>query len=191
VRAPSTEPRALGESRTPDVSPAAVADVDCEPEMFPSEPPAEGPVGFEAADGRFGFKDGQGRVVIPAQFQFAYAFFEQGLGAAVLANQFVFINRNGQLLAQAFPYDNGPDYFVEGRARIVRDGKVGFIDKSGAIVVEPRFDFAGAFCQGRAPVCVGCRRVVDGEHDYYEGGRWGQIDLGGRLLGELSKPGPK
>lgn len=162
----------------------------CEAELFSMEDPASGPVRFENEDGLFGFKDPQGNVVIPARFQFAYAFSEQGLGAAVLANQFMFINRRGQMIAQAFPYDNGPDYFVEGRARIVRDGKVGFIDKTGTIVIEPRFDFAGPFCDGRAAMCEGCRRVVHGEHAGYEGGLWGQIDASGRIISQLREAAP-
>jgi hypothetical protein len=40
-------------------------------------------------------------------------------------------------------------------------------------------------------VCEGCQRVEHGEYASYEGGRWGEIDSSGHLLGELSEPDPK
>ncbi|HEX2731611.1 MAG TPA: WG repeat-containing protein [Polyangiaceae bacterium] len=149
----------------------------CEPELYPEQDPTQGPFSFQDKDGRFGYKDAKGNVVIPAQLQVAYPFLEQGVGAGVLNDQCVFFDRSGRVIARAFVFDNGPDYFSQGRARIVQDGKLGFIDKSGAVVIPPRFDFATPFCAGRAQVCVGCKRVpTDDEHATYEGGRWWVID---------------
>jgi hypothetical protein len=57
------------------------------------------------------------------------------------------------VLAQAYAFDNGPDYFQEGLARIVgADGRVGFIDRGGAIVIAPQFVGASGFCHGEATV---------------------------------------
>ena len=60
----------------------------------------------------------------------------------------------------------GPE--CEQRIRIRRDGLTGFADTSGTIVIEPRFDSAEDFREGRAEVDVG--------------GRKGLIDKSGRYV---------
>jgi hypothetical protein len=154
--------------------------------MYPEHEPAKGPFAFESPEGLVGFKDAQGQVVIPAQLQMATSFFEQGLAAGVLNGQGVFFNRTGRVIAQAFIYDNGPDYFSEGLARIVQGGKIGFIDKTGVMVIAPQFDFATPFCAGHAKVCDGCKRtILEGdEHAAYQGGRWWLIDQLGQQVNE-------
>jgi hypothetical protein len=91
--------------------------------------------------------------------------------------------RNGAT-APALPYDNGPDYFREGLARILQDGRVGFVNERLETVVEPVWDFAFPFENGVAVVCTGCRRVADGEHSSIEGGGWGYVDSTGVIVVE-------
>lgn len=44
---------------------------------------------------------------------------------------------------EVYQYDNGDDYFSEGLQRIVdKDGKIGFRDSIGKIVIQPRYAFA-------------------------------------------------
>jgi hypothetical protein len=108
---------------------------------------------FESNDGRYGYKNKRGDVVIPPTFQFAYEFKPGGIAAAVAAdNSFVFIDPSGKVVARAYAYDNGPDYFQEGYARIIDGNKIGFIDDKGHIVIPPRFDEADSFCYGKAQV---------------------------------------
>lgn len=109
---------------------------------------------------RFGFKNKNGDVVIKPQFGFAYEFGEGGIAA--VANppgsdkdgvRFSFIDPSGKEIAQAYPFDNGPDYFQDGFARIIDDAKlVGFINRQGKVVIPPRFVGAESFCNGRALV---------------------------------------
>jgi len=56
------------------------------------------------------------------------------------------------VLAVAYAFDNGPDYFQEGLARIVDGGKIGYLDRTGAIEIAPQFAGAMGFCHGRATV---------------------------------------
>jgi hypothetical protein len=155
----------------------------CEPEMaMDHQPGAHDRFHFEAADGRHGFKDRSGKVVIEPRFRFAYEFSPEGVAPVVEEKRFAFIDVTGHVIAEAYPYDNGPDYFVEGRARILRHGKIGFIDRAGKIVIEPRWEYATSFCEGRAAVCKGCRvRVRHGEKEL-GGGKWGYIDLEGKVV---------
>lgn len=109
---------------------------------------------FETDDGMHGYKDGKGEVVIAPTLRFAYEFKPSGI-AAVVANDghFAFIDASGGEVARAYAFDNGPDYFQEGHARIVDDaGKVGFISQSGRIAIVPAFDRADSFCHGAAQV---------------------------------------
>jgi len=87
------------------------------------------------------------------------------------------------------PFDNGPDYFIEGLARTVHDGKVGFINKSLAVVIPPSWDFAFPFENGAAIVCDGCEvRPAGHEHGEVVGGRWGVIDSRGQVVVPVTHP---
>ena len=51
----------------------------------------------------------------------------------------------------AYQYDNGADYVREGLYRIVdAQGKMGYADEQGRVVIAPRFAFGFPFEQGRA-----------------------------------------
>ena len=121
---------------------------------------------FQGADELYGYKDSKGHVVIAPRLKYAYEFKEGGIAAAVDGDaSFVFIDTSGKVIAHAFAYDNGPDYFQEGVARIVDDkGKVGFIDDKGTIAIAPRFDEADSFCHGKAAVREGGKQLWIDKH---------------------------
>lgn len=133
--------------------------------------------GFEDEGGLHGFRDGRGAVVIPPRYSFAYEFGAGGVAAVVEAPttvagsvRFGFIDPGGRWLADAYAFDNGPDYFQEGLARIVDGaGRVGFLDRGGAVVIAPQFVDAAGFCHGAATV-----------HDGRE--QW-TIDRAGQAIG--------
>lgn len=100
----------------------------------------------------------------------------------LIGHQWVFLNQATALAA--LTYDNGPDYFQEDRARFTRDNRVGFINPSLEVVIDPVWDFAFPFEKGTAVVCLDCKEVQDGEHSSLEGGKWGYIDLNGEILVE-------
>jgi hypothetical protein len=83
-------------------------------------------------------------------------------------------------------YDNGPDAFVEQRARTQVDGKIGYIDRKLRGVIPPRYDWGFPFEHGRAVVCIGCeQKPVGREHWFVEGGMWGAVDRNGREIAPL------
>lgn len=150
-----------GASPKPASPPAAPAEVgDCGGQIEDSQPGNHDRFAFTEGDGEiYGYKDGTGAVVIPPRFGYAYEFGSGGIAAAVErptteggTARFVFIDTSGTELAVAYVFDNGPDYFQEGFARIVADGKVGFLDRTGAIVIAPQFAGAMSFCRGQATV---------------------------------------
>ena len=148
----------------------------CTAVMFSDHPPLKNLERF-AANGKYGFRRPDGDVVIEPRFNFAYEFNPFGLAGAVEDGMFIFIDVSGRTLARAFPYDNGPDYFSEKRARIIDNTKIGFIDAKGTIVIEPRFDRATPFCHRRSRVCRGCDAKSSKPTD-----RWGVIDRLGRVV---------
>jgi WG repeat protein len=105
---------------------------------------------------RYGYKDGKGAIVIAPSFVAVYEFAPAGMAAAVDGTSpFVFIDRTGKVVARAYSYDNGPDYFQEGLARIIDASKrIGYMTERGDIAIAPQFDTATSFCHGKAEVAI-------------------------------------
>jgi len=151
----------------------------------PSDPVPEWPIacvvfpGFDPEVGECARRDEEGelvlrRGVVPT---------EGGPHAVLVEGELYFALASGRT-APALPFDNGPDNFVEGLARTVRDGKVGFVNEKLEVVVPREWDFAFPFEGGAARVCTGCSIVhEDGdEHGTVQGGTWGVIDREGRVV---------
>jgi len=102
-----------------------------------------------------------------------------GLAAVHVGESFHYVRRDGRT-APVMTMDNGADPFVQNRARSRLGGKIGFIDRSLRLVIPRRYDGALPFTRGAAEVCTGCTPASDGEHGWYEGGRWARIDRSGR-----------
>jgi hypothetical protein len=135
--------------------PVVKAADNCEPHSTGWHPGNHDRFSFEdPATHKYGFKDGKGTIVIPASFPHVYEFSPTGVAGVIDGKTpFVFIDPSGKVLARAYAFDNGPDYFQEGLARIVDDAnKVGFITDAGQIAIAPRFTGAAAFCHGKAEV---------------------------------------
>ena len=127
---------------------------DCASSVESAKPGNADRFAFEGPDGLYGYKDGKGRVAIAPRLRYAYEFKPGGIAAAVDNDtSFVFIDTAGKVIARAYAFDNGPDYFQEGYARIVdANKKIGFIDERGKIAIAPRFEDAASFCHGKASV---------------------------------------
>ena len=125
-----------------------------------------------------------GGIVASRQSLKDISFGPEGLGAMIVDKRLCFVNRQGKT-APAFNFDNGPDYVVEGMARTVKNGKVGFVNTQLDEVVAPVWDFASPFEHGVAEVCMGCvsTPVRPGSEDTsMVGGKWGYIDKRGKVI---------
>ncbi len=134
-------------------------------------------------NGLYGYKNAENAVVLEAKYQMAHDFVN-GMAEVVDEEGWAYINGKGEVLARPFVYDNGPDYFQEGLARFVEQGKVGFLDEKGKQQIKAEFDFARPFSGGLAAACMGCeeKQVVteSGSHTQVVGGKWGFIDNKGQ-----------
>ena len=134
---------------------------------------------------KWGYKDKNGKIVIPAKYDFAYNFSE-GLAAVEINGKYGFINHKGDMVIQpkydstykfykgfatvkvndryglinkagktVLPVKYDWIYFTEGMGRVKLDGKYGFIDSSGYFVVPLQYEEAGLFSEGLAGVRKG------------------------------------
>jgi hypothetical protein len=96
-------------------------------------------------NGKWGYIDRRGIVQIPFQFSQAHPFSE-GLARVRVESlqdggyivKYGYVEESGALRIPATFDDAGA--FSEGIACVTRNGKTGYIDKSGSFTVEPRFD---------------------------------------------------
>jgi hypothetical protein len=133
-------------------------------------------------EGKWGYENASGQVMIQPQFDMANDFSAHGIAAVVDEKGWAYINEKGKTFIRPFVIDNGPDYFEEGLARFRIDNKFGFFDRRGKIMIKPQFDFAFPFHEGLAAICMGCKEDPEGEHRSVKGGKWGYINKKGKIV---------
>ena len=92
------------------------------------------------------------------------------------------IDRNENLLFEVFYFDNGPDYIEEGLFRVIRNGKIGYANAQGEVVIPCQFDCAYYFENGKAKVSKDCKEIKDFEHTRWESDSWYYIDKAGNRI---------
>jgi hypothetical protein len=115
-----------------------------------------------------GFVDRSGNEVIPLRYDGA-GFFSEGTAVVNVDGKSIYIDKQGtQIIAASFA-QAGP--FREGRAwfQQAKGQPLGFMDKNGAVVVPPKFDFVFSFSEGFAIV-----------HTGGTSGKWYYIDRAGK-----------
>lgn len=122
-------------------------------------------------DGKWGFADEAGNVVIPCKWKFAWSFSE-GLARVYGDNgKYGFIDKTGKVVIPCKWKLAGS--FSEGLAYVEDDnGKYGFIDKTGKVVLPFKWSIAGSFSEGLA-------LVKD------DNGNWWKIDKTGKVVREV------
>lgn len=109
-------------------------------------------------NGKWGYIDITGKIIISPQFDAANKFFEE-LGL---------VNIGGKEGWQI-----GYTIFS------LKGGKWGYVDKNGKYIINPQFDGVGNFEGGLAEAKVGASRDKDGS---MMGGKWGYIDKNGKFV---------
>lgn len=100
------------------------------------------------------------------------------------------IDTNGQELFEIYLFDNMPDNeysqnYGDGELfRIIIDGLIGFANFKGEIVIQPQFQCADYFRDGKCRVAKKCRLILEGEHKRMESGRAYYIDVKGNFIAE-------
>lgn len=107
---------------------------------------------------KYGFINRYGKMVIKPKYDFALAFTE-GVAACSIGSGYHIIDRNGKVLAELGEDCTDVENFSCGLAAaefIVGDGdwRYGAIDKTGKMVIKPKFSFAYTFEEDLMPVVV-------------------------------------
>ncbi|MEQ8711619.1 MAG: WG repeat-containing protein [Cyclobacteriaceae bacterium] len=88
----------------------------------------------------------------------------------------VAINRNEEVLFEVYNFDNGPDPVSDGLFRILENGKIGYANMEGEVVITPQYTCAKPFRDGRARMSNRCTTTQEGEHNTVVSGVWYYID---------------
>lgn len=141
-------------------------------------------------DGKWGYINESGKVVIKSQFDDAKPFYE-GLARVKVEGKWGFIDPTGKFAIspqfEISPYGvgaNGSNLdFHEGMAAVsLKQGeKWGYIDRSGRIVIPPKYDSAHQFSEGLASVGNNYSETVGNASAVYLGGAARYIDKSGRV----------
>jgi len=117
-----------------------------------------------------GYIDKTGAIAIPPQFREVDDFSEGLTYVETEDGEYVFIDTKGDVaLKFDFDYDTLWGHsFSEGLVAVRIDGKFGYADKTGRIVIVPQFDEVYPFREGVACVCIRSR--------------WGVIDKTGEWV---------
>ncbi len=135
-------------------------------------------------DTKFGYINTSGDTVI-ALGKYAYCFTDTLKDYAIVMKNdgvCIAIDKNDNELYEVFLYDNGPDYLADGLFRIKKNGKIGYANEDGEIIIEPQFDCAFPFEDGKAKVSNECTTVQDGEYQSWESDNWIFIDKSGNKI---------
>lgn len=149
---------------------------------------------FSTKEGRFeygsscGYVNKKGDTIIPiGTFNmcftdtfatFAYVFDKKLFGEGIVA-----INRNKEIIFDAYLFDNGPDYISDGLFRIKRNGKIGFANELGEVIIEAKYECAYPFENGMAKVSYDCETINDDmDHSTWKSSNWFYIDKNGTKI---------
>lgn len=119
----------------------------------------------------YGYLNKQGKEVIPLSYESA-SDFKDGKAVVKSAGRYELIDLTGKVIKR-YPYAFVSNY-GQGRLAFQKEhnGKFGYIDEQGMIVIEPKFSGAQSFIQNRA--------IVNVSEDYKD--HYGLINLTGQFI---------
>ena len=134
-----------------------------------------------------GYVDSNGEIVIPAgkypniftaEFdKIAFVLLKDKKGVYA-------IDRSEKILFQICSFEFCPDIISNGLFRIIENGKIGFANMNGEIVIKPNWEFIFPFQEnGLAIFCEKGNWIwIDKEHRKFSGGKWGAMDTKGNIV---------
>jgi hypothetical protein len=128
-----------------------------------------------------------GELVVAPQILKELRFDSHGLTAVRSPREgWMYVNLRGKVVVTGVPVmDNWADSFHDGLVRFVINGKYGFANREGQIVIPPIYDGAMNFEKKRAEVCSGCESALAGEYHFFTGGTWFRINTKGNVLTQI------
>lgn len=133
---------------------------------------------------RPGFVDENNDTLIPyGKYEVSFSELITDIGfVSDTSGKILCIDTEGRELFEVYNFDNGPDYIEEGLFRIVKDGKIGYSNELGEIVIEPLYECAHPFEDGKAKVSLNCIETIEFEMKRWESDTWYYIDKTGQKV---------
>jgi WG repeat protein len=123
-------------------------------------------------DGKTGFRDLDGNIVIEPKFDMA-EMFSEGYSAVTVGDKHGFIDETGKYVLPLQSYEFLGSIH-NGLASVRINDKVGFINIKGEEIIKPQFDWVGDFSEG---LCV-----ARSDNQKSEIGKYGYIDTTGKVV---------
>lgn len=142
---------------------------------------------FEEIGVPCGYLNAAGDTIVPfGKYDYCFTDTIQRLGMVMEkeTGKILGINQQGKELYEVFKYDNGPDYPESGLFRIVKNGKIGYANAEGQIVIEPKFPCAYPFEGEFAKVSDDCVTIQEGEYSAWDSENWYQINKAGKRVAQ-------
>lgn len=142
---------------------------------------------FEKDETLCGFADANGNIIIPAG-KYADIFtteFDKIAFVAIKGKKGVYaIDKKEKVLFQVCNYEFFPDKVSNGLFRIIENGKIGFANMDGQIIIKPQFNFIFPFQKNDFAIFCekGAWIKVHEEYTKFSGGKWGAIDKNGKII---------
>jgi len=131
-----------------------------------------------------GYVDSKGDTIIPLSYYY-YCYTDTLKNFAVVLDKNGIckaIDKTGNILYEVKWFDNGPDYLSDGLFQIIIDGKTGYANKKGEVVINPAYSCTTPFKNGKAKVSYDCELVEEGEFTRMKSEGWFFIDKKGNKI---------
>ena len=96
-------------------------------------------------EGKYGFADSTGQVIIQPQYRMAYSFSEGLAYVEDIQGGTGFINLQGEYVIPPDYQFNGPTYCKDGRVIVCQNSLQGFMDKDGKKITPIKYDYVNSF----------------------------------------------
>ena len=130
-----------------------------------------------------GYLNSKGDTIVPiGKYFYCYTDTIRNFGMVIEkgTGKILGIDQKATELFEVFRFDNGPDYVKSGLFRIIKNGKIGYANPNGKIIIEPRFDCAFPFIGDFAKVSDNCETEKVGEHSMWKSDYWYKITKEGK-----------
>ena len=118
-------------------------------------------------NGKWGFINTKGEVVVPFIYDKFGLLFSEGLARVKQNGKWGFINTKGEMVTRCI-YDDAAWEFTEGLARVKQNGKWGFINTKGEVIAPCIYNDAWDFSEGLTLV--------------KQNGKWSIINKNGKVI---------
>lgn len=138
---------------------------------------------FDEIGAPSGYLNSKGDTIVPiGKYYYCYTDTIKDFGMVIEKNtgKILGIDQRANELFEVFKYDNGPDNPESELFRIIKNGKIGYANAKGRIIIEPNFECAYPFKGGFAKVSDNCEKEKEGEHSIWKAENWYQITKDGK-----------